>query len=194
MLFDKYKNKMDKYLLENITFRIVSIVLSLLIFFLIWIIVSRTDSQKVVFMPPKIINQEFWIAGNEVSKTYLHEMGQFISFNLLNITKENAHNNIDNLLTLIDPKFYQDVKNKLLEQSNYIIDNAISRTFFVSAIDADTKGLIKVFGVVKDIIGDKVVRSSQSIVNIHYEIHQGRFILNDISIEEETKDKAKEIK
>ncbi|WP_270979797.1 TraE/TraK family type IV conjugative transfer system protein [Campylobacter helveticus] len=194
MLFDKYKNKMDKYLLENITFRTVTLILSLLIVFLVWIIVSRTDSQKVVFMPPKIINQEFWIAGNEVSKTYLHEMGQFVSFNLLNITKENANNNIENLLTLVDSKFYNEVKIKLLEQTNYIIDNAISRTFFVSSIDADTKGLIKVFGVVKDIIGDKVVRSSQSIVNIHYEINQGRFVLNDVLIEEGKNDKTKDKK
>lgn len=194
MLFDKYKNKMDKYLLENITFRTVTLILSLLIVFLVWIIVSRTDSQKVVFMPPKIINQEFWIAGNEVSKTYLHEMGQFVSFNLLNITKENANNNIENLLTLVDSKFYNEVKIKLLEQTNYIIDNAISRTFFVSSIDADTKGLIKVFGVVKDIIGDKVVDSNQQILSINYSINQGRFIINNISIEKEKPNSQKEVK
>lgn len=191
MLFDKYKNQMDKYIFENITFRIVTLILSFVILVLIWVILARTDSQKVVFMPPKIVNQEFWIAGNQVSKGYLHEMGQFISFNLLNITKENARNNIDNLLTLVDPKFYQEVKTKLLEQMNYIIDNAISRTFFVSAIDADTKGQIKVFGVVKDIISDKVVRSSQSILKINYIIEQGRFILNDLSIEEEKNNKEK---
>ncbi|AHK73692.1 conjugal transfer protein TraE [Campylobacter jejuni] len=191
MLFDKYKNQMDKYIFENITFRIVTLILSFVILVLIWVILARTDSQKVVFMPPKIVNQEFWIAGNQVSKGYLHEMGQFISFNLLNITKENARNNIDNLLTLVDPKFYQEVKTKLLEQMNYIIDNAISRTFFVSAIDADTKGQIKVFGVVKDIISDKVVRSSQSVLKINYIIEQGRFILNDLSIEEEKNNKEK---
>ncbi|EAK6567642.1 TraE/TraK family type IV conjugative transfer system protein [Campylobacter jejuni] len=191
MLFDKYKNQMDKYIFENITFRIVTLILSFVILVLIWVILARTDSQKVVFMPPKIVNQEFWIAGNQVSKGYLHEMGQFISFNLLNITKENARNNIDNLLTLVDPKFYQEVKTKLLEQMNYIIDNAISRTFFISAIDADTKGQIKVFGVVKDIISDKVVRSSQSVLKINYIIEQGRFILNDLSIEEEKNNKEK---
>ncbi|EOH3073995.1 TPA: conjugal transfer protein TraE [Campylobacter coli] len=191
MLFDKYKNQMDKYIFENITFRIATLILSFVILVLIWVILARTDSQKVVFMPPKIVNQEFWIAGNQVSKGYLHEMGQFISFNLLNITKENARNNIDNLLTLVDPKFYQEVKTKLLEQMNYIIDNAISRTFFVSAIDADTKGQIKVFGVVKDIISDKVVRSSQSVLKINYIIEQGRFILNDLSIEEEKNNKEK---
>ncbi|HEB7570628.1 TPA: conjugal transfer protein TraE [Campylobacter coli] len=185
MLFDKFKNQIDKYIFENIAFRIVTLILSFVILILVWVIISRTDSQKVVFMPPKIVNQEFWIAGSQVSKGYLHEMGQFISFNLLNITKENARNNIDNLLTIVDPKFYQEIKTKLLEQMSYITDNAISRTFFVSAIDADVKGQIKVFGVVKDIISDKVVRSSQSILKINYTIEQGRFFLNDLTIEEE---------
>lgn len=143
MLFDKYRNKMDRFIYENVTFRIVSLVLALVIVFLSWLIVARTGSEKIVFMPPKIVNQEFWIAGNEVSKGYLHEMGQFVSFNLMNITKENARNNIENILTLVDANFYEQIKTKLLKQMNYIIDNAISRTFFVSAIDADTKGVIR---------------------------------------------------
>jgi len=189
MLFDKYRNKMDRFIYENVTFRIVSLVLALVIVFLSWLIVARTGSEKIVFMPPKIVNQEFWIAGNEVSKGYLHEMGQFVSFNLMNITKENARNNIENILTLVDANFYEQIKTKLLKQMNYIIDNAISRTFFVSAIDADTKGVIKVYGVVKDIIADKVVRSEQSVLNINYDIKQGRFIINDIIIEAQNNNK-----
>lgn len=180
MLFDKYKNKMDKYLYENITFRTISIALSVVIIFLVYVIVVRTDSQRVVFMPPKIANQEFWIAGNEVSKTYLHEMGQFITFNLLNITKSNAQNNIENILTLVEPKYYNEVRTKLLEQARYITKNSISRTFFVSAIDTDTKGTIKVYGVVKDIIKDKVIRSDISEYEIKYDIVLGRFLLNDV--------------
>lgn len=192
MLFDKYKNKMDRFIYENTTFRIVTLVLGLVIMFLSWLIVTRTGSEKIVFMPPKVVNQEFWIAGNEVSKGYLHEMGQFVSFNLMNITKQNARNNIENILTLVDANYYEQIKTKLLKQMNYIIDNAISRTFFVSAINADTKGIIKVYGVVKDIIADKVVRSEQSILNINYEIKQGRFIINDIIIESQANNNKKE--
>ena len=107
----------------------------------------------------------------------------------MNITKENARNNIENILTLVDANFYEQIKTKLLKQMNYIIDNAISRTFFVSAIDADTKGVIKVYGVVKDIIADKVVRSEQSVLNINYDIKQGRFIINDIIIEAQNNNK-----
>lgn len=190
MLFDKYKNKMDKYLYENYTFRITTVALCVVIMFLIFIIVSRTDSQRTVFVPPKIVNQEFWIAGNEVSKTYLHEMGQFIAFNLLNITKDNANNNVANILTLVDPKFYNEVRANLMEQVRYITENSISRTFFVSSIDADKKGTIKIYGVIKDIIETKVVRSEFVEYDIRYEVVLGRFVLSDvIPVQQEKKGK-----
>ncbi|AJC92164.1 conjugative transfer system protein TraE [Campylobacter subantarcticus LMG 24377] len=187
MLFDKYKNKLDRYILENTTFRIISVILSLVILFLVWIIANKTDSQRVVFMPPKAIAKEFWVAGNEVSKTYIEEISQFIAFNLLNITRENAHNNIENILTLVDPKFYQDVKIKLLEQTGYIVDNSISRTFFITAIDANKKGVVEVHGVIKDIISDKVVNSNNNTLIIGYEINQGRFWINSLNFKKEVK-------
>lgn len=192
MLFDKFKNRLDKYIYENISFRIITVVLSIMIMYLVYVIISRTDSQKVVFMPPKIVNQEFWIAGNQVSKQYLHEMGQFVSFNLLNITRENANNNIENILTLVDPNFYQQLKTNLLMQTDYITANSISRTFFVSSIDADTKGLIKVHGVIKDIISDKVVRSENIILSINYMIEHGRFFINGINIENPNQQRNKD--
>jgi len=179
-----FKNKLDKYIFENITFRFTTTALVLLIMYLIWIIVSRTDSQKIVFMPPKMVAQEFWITGNEVSKSYLHEMAQFVTFNLLNITKHNASSNVDNIMPLIDPAYYNQVKTELTAQNEYVIANSISRTFFLSAVDADTKGTIIVQGVMKDIIGDKVVNSKPYLVNIGYKIEQGRFWINAIETRE----------
>jgi len=187
MLFDKFKFKMDKYIYENWTFRIVTIILLGVIIFQSYLISSRMDNQKVVFMPPKIINQEFWVTGNQVSKSYLNEMAQFIIFNLMNITKETAKNNIDNLLILVSPDYYYEVKSKLIEQMNYITDNAISRVFFPSTVNADHKGIIKVTGVMKDIISDKIMKSEQVIVRIDYQIKQGRFWIYDIKITKDNK-------
>lgn len=187
MLFDKYKYKLDKYIYENMTFRIVTIVLIGVIVFQSYLISSRMDNQKVVFMPPKIINQEFWVSGNEVSKSYLNEMGLFTVFNLMNITKENSKSNIDNLLVLISPDTYYEIKSYLTEQMNYITDNAISRVFFPSVVDVDQKGVIKVTGVIKDIISDKVMKSEQNVITIEYQIKQGRFWIYDIKITNDTK-------
>lgn len=187
MLLDRFKFKLDKYIYENWTFRLITFFLLGVIIFQSYLISSRMDNQKVVFMPPKVVNQEFWVAGNEVSKSYLNEMALFVIFNLMNVTKENAKNNIDNLLILVSPEFYYEVKTNLVEQMNYITDNAISRVFFPSVLNVDEKGLIKVTGVVKDIISDKVMRSEQAVVRIEYQIKQGRFWIYDIKITKEEK-------
>ena len=180
MLEKFYKNKLDRYIFENITFRIITIALLMIIIYLVWILSTRINEQKIVFMPPKVITQEMWVKGNEVSKSYLQDMGQFIASNLLNITKDNAKNNVDNIMHLIEPQFYNKVRAELIAQTEYIINNSISRTFFVSSVNADTKGLIKVMGVIKDIIGDKVVNSENYIVEIGYKMEQGRFWINSI--------------
>lgn len=182
MLFDKFKFKMDQYLYENWTFRIVTLGLLGVILFQSYLISSRMNNQKVVFMPPKIINKEFWVTGKQVSKSYLNEMALFTVFNLMNITKDTAKNNIDNLLVLVWPDDYYEVKSSLVKQMNYITDNAISRVFFPSTINVDQKGLIQVTGVVKDMISDKIMKSQQAVVNIEYQIKQGRFWIFDIKM------------
>ena len=159
----------------------------MIIIYLVWILSTRINEQKIVFMPPKVITQEMWVKGNEVSKSYLQDMGQFIASNLLNITKDNAKNNVDNIMHLIEPQFYNKVRAELIAQTEYIINNSISRTFFVSSVNADTKGLIKVMGVIKDIIGDKVVNSENYIVEIGYKMEQGRFWINSIDSKNEFK-------
>lgn len=187
MLEKFYKNKLDRYIFENITFRIITVALLMIIIYLVWILSTRINEQKIVFMPPKVITQEMWVKGNEVSKSYLQDMGQFIASNLLNITKDNAKNNVDNIMHLIEPQFYNKVRAELIAQTEYIINNSISRTFFVSSVNADTKGLIKVMGVIKDIIGDKVVNSENYIVEIGYKMEQGRFWINSIDSKNEFK-------
>ena len=187
MLEKFYKNKLHRYIFENITFRIITIALLMIIIYLVWILSTRINEQKIVFMPPKVITQEMWVKGNEVSKSYLQDMGQFIASNLLNITKDNAKNNVDNIMHLIEPQFYNKVRAELIAQTEYIINNSISRTFFVSSVNADTKGLIKVMGVIKDIIGDKVVNSENYIVEIGYKMEQGRFWINSIDSKNEFK-------
>ena len=105
-MFQKfYKNNLDKYIFENITFRFITTILILLIVYLVWVLSTRINAQKVVFMQPKVITQEMWVTGSEVSKSYLEEMGQFVAFNLLNITKHNANSNIDIIMPLIKAQY-----------------------------------------------------------------------------------------
>ena len=186
MKWDKFKFKLDKYMYENYTFRIITLIMAGIIGFETYIIVERTDSQKVVFMPPSAITKEFWISGNMVSKSYLEQVGLFIASNLLNIDSNTAKYTIKNILPLVQPNFYYKVKNMLMEQVQYIQDNDISRVFYPSIVKIQ-KGKLDVLGVIKDIIGDKVVSHSQIDVEIKYKIKQGRFWITGIIVKKADK-------
>lgn len=183
MIWKKYKFKLDGYIYENWTFRIVTLILSGVIVYQGILLSEKVNNQRVVVLPPKV-DKEFWVAGNVVSKAYLEQMGQFVAFYLFNIDKDTAKVSVENILTYVEPKFYGEVKKMLYEQVNYITENDIARVFYPSMIDVSQKGIIKVIGILKDIIGDKVVSSRQVELEIGYKIKQGRFWIVSLKVKE----------
>ena len=181
MLWDKYKFKLDKYIYENWTFRIVTIVLLGIIAFQAYLIAEKAQNQRVVVLPPKI-TKPFWVAGEQISKSYLEQMGYFIAFYLFNISPHTAKNSIENILTYVEPQFYSKVKAELYKQVNYITQNDISRAFYPSKVIVDKAGEIKVIGIVKDTIGGKVVNQQPIELTIGYKIKQGRFWINSLVV------------
>jgi len=183
MLFDKYKFKLDKYIFENWTFRIVTLVLAGIIVFEGYLLSEKVNSERVVVLPPKI-SKPFWVAGNKVSASYLQQMGNFIAFYLFDISPDTAKNSIDNILIYVEPQFYAVVKKALYQQMNYIIANDISRAFYPSVIKTNTPGIIKVIGILRDTIGNKVVNQKQIELDIGYEIKQGRFWITSLVVKD----------
>jgi len=182
MLWKKYKFKLDKYVYENWTFRIVTIVLAGIIVFEGYLLSEKVNSERVVVLPPKV-SKPFWVASNIVSKSYLEQMGQFIAFYLFNVDSDTAKISVENILTYVEPEFYHKVKKMLYEQVRYITENDISRVFYPSKIEVQ-KGLIKVIGILRGIIGDKVVSSKQVELDIGYRIKQGRFWIVSLVVKE----------
>jgi len=191
MLFNKFKFKLDRYIYENWSFRIITLVLAGIIINQQYMISDRLNNQKTVFVPPMVSMKEFWVTGDQISSSGLEGIGQFIAYNIFNVTKEIAPKNIDNIMDLVPPEYYYEVKASLVEQMEYVTSNGIARVFYPSMIDTKEKGLIKVSGVQKDTISDKVVNSKRMIFEIQYQIVQGRFWLHGWNILDEGKGKSK---
>ena len=181
MLWDKYKFKLDKYIYENWTFRIITLVLVGVIVYEAWIIGEKAQNQRVIVLPPKV-TKPFWVAGNKISKSYLEQMGQFIAYYLFDISPETAKISVENILPYVEPQFYSKVKAMLYQQVDYITQNDISRVFYPSIVKVNQPGIIKVVGIVKDIIGNKVVSQQQIELDIGYKIKEGRFWINSIVV------------
>jgi len=183
MLWKKYKFKLDRYIYENWTFRIVTLVLAGIIVFEGYLLSEKVNNERVVVLPPKI-SKPFWVAGNKISKSYLEQMGQFVAFYLFDVDKNTAKISVENILTYVEPEFYHIVKKMLYEQVKYITENDISRVIYISKINTNKKGKIEVIGILKDIIGSKVVNTRQVILDIGYKIKQGRFWIVSLVVKE----------
>lgn len=187
MLFSKYKAKLDKYIYENITFRIITVVLVAIIAFQSLYIVSKANNEKVIFMPPQLIGREFSIVGDKLNRTYLEEIAQYISYNLLNITPETSAYNAENILALVETQNYQNTKTELIKQHRYIKNNGISRAFFLNGIYIGNDNTIEVVGIVKDSIANKIISSNLQKIIIKYKVLHGRFYITSLNIQDAKK-------
>ncbi|ULO03838.1 type IV conjugative transfer system protein TraE [Campylobacter sp. RM12651] len=183
-----YKSILDRFKKENQTIKIVIFMLLLVIVYQSHLIVSKSSSERIIFLPPKVISKEISITGDKLSKEYLEEIASFITYNLFNTTTELANNNALNILALVDSRAYYQTKKKLQEQYDYIKLNNISRTFFINKINLSNNH-IQVEGILKSFIGNKVASHEKSLLDIDYRIDNGRFYITDLNANYEEKNK-----
>ncbi len=181
----RFQNLKDNILKDNILLKFIVVVEALLIIFLVYVVVERTDSQKTVFMPPQTTYKEFWISGNQVSKSYLENIASFIAYNLLNVTSGNSNILLSNLLPLVDSSTFYEVKKELKQLQNYIVENQISRSFFLGYIKQTGKNQVTVYGSISDAISSKIIRTSKVKLVVDFKIKFGRFYIVNLSIKDD---------
>lgn len=185
MELKKYKNLKDSYIKDNFLLKSIIIIEALLISYLVFIVIEKTDSQKTVFLPPQSTYKEFWISGDTVSKSYLETIGAFISYNLLNVNRDNADRLISNLLPLVKSDNYYEVKMELTKLHNYVVQNQLARAFYLNEVKQTTDNQIVVHGSLVDSMSTKVIRNSKIKLVVDYEIKFGQFHITNLSLQDD---------
>ncbi|CUU89998.1 putative conjugative transfer protein TraE [Campylobacter hyointestinalis subsp. hyointestinalis] len=180
----QYKDKLDKLNFENRTFKFISSVLSMTVLLEGILVVNRVNSEKIVVLPPVQQIKEFWIQGKQVSTSYLEMMSDVIIYNVINIAS-GKNPNIDFLLAMVPSEHYNEIRASITKQIKYVQDNGITQVFYTSGYNVDNKGLIAVKGTLKQIIGDKIVSSTQQTLFINYNIDYGRFWITGIALKQD---------
>ena len=184
MLDKFYKNLRDKIQVEVVTQRVIIAILAIIVIWQQVVVLDRIENQKTLFMPPFIVDKEFWVTGNRVSSSFLEMQAEFIMFNAFNVTPNNAKRNAKNILAVTLSDFYDVVEEKLDKQILYLADNQISRVFYFSDTDTKTPGKITVTGVLKESIGNQAAGTYKVKVEISYSIVQSRFWLTGLKVVE----------
>ena len=185
----KYRNFKDNLLKDNLLLKFIIIVEALLIAYLSFTIVSRTKTEKTVFLPPQVTYKEFWVSGNQVSKSYLDNMGAFISYNLLNITEKNANKLVANIMPLVKSTTYNSVKKELKKMIKVLLENQITRVFYFFDTETktteDKRNLLIINGQLIDMVGDSAIKTRKASLVVEYEINFGRFEIVNLVLKEE---------
>lgn len=185
MNFKVFTAKTDSVLAQNNTLRYAIAILSTLVLGEGVVIGWLSSTQRTVFIPPANITKEFWIEGNNVSKTYLDMVIGHVAESILNLTPENAVKSMSSVLALVKPEFYSAYQLQIQQQANYLIQNSIAQTFYLQNIDYTTKsGVADVQGVLKSVVGDKVVSTKQIHLKISYHVSGGKFEILNISLKD----------
>ncbi|MCB5267221.1 MAG: type IV conjugative transfer system protein TraE [Candidatus Cloacimonetes bacterium] len=184
MILTKFKNLKDNFIKENGLLKTLLVTEGVLIAYLVFVVVEKTDSQRTVFLPPQNTYKEFWVSGDTVSKTYLEMMGNFIAHNLLNISKDNSAQMIENILPLVDSQTYYEVKKELQKMHDYVKDNNLARSFYVGYIESAPNKII-VNGSLADSISNKIVRNQSIKLEITYRIKFGLFHIVNLNLIDE---------
>lgn len=184
MEIKEYKNKLDKLIYDNKIFSFLIIVLSIVVLLEGYVVFYKIDSQKVVILPPSDSLKEFWIAGNNVSTSYLEMMSDVISYNLLNVTSEKKIN-IDFILAMTPSEYFNQVKSAITSQMKYVQDNGITQVFYITKYDTHQRGFIKVTGILKQFVGERKVESTLHSLIIQYVIEFGKFQIKGIELKKE---------
>jgi conjugal transfer pilus assembly protein TraE len=181
MTFEKFKSEQYKIFLQNQKLTIALVVMTITNLILGAYILMFATNSRTVFLPSFNATQEFWVAGDRVSSSYLEQIGRYIADVLWNVTPDNAKNVKPAIMPLVPSRYWTDVDRSITQQLSYISDNAIVRIFHPVSIDYSERNFIYIKGTLKEMTGDVVALNKTAILRIQYKIENGRFWLLGIA-------------
>jgi conjugal transfer pilus assembly protein TraE len=181
MTFEKFKSEQYKVFIQNQKLTIALIVMTIVNLILGVYILMFAANSRTVFLPSFNATQEFWVAGKEVSSTYLEQIGRYIADVLWNVTPDNAKNVKSAILPLVPSQYWNDVDRAITQQLSYISDNSITRVFLPISVNYSERNAIYVRGALKEMTGDVVALNKTTTLRIQYKIENGRFYLLGIA-------------
>jgi conjugal transfer pilus assembly protein TraE len=141
------------------------------------ILADRTHRETIV---PPTITKSFWVDGENVSPSYLEQMGQFILQLALNRSPQNAESQINELLKYVAPSSYAELKKQLMVEVERQKEDLVSTVFYpgnISVMEETQAVLIE--GSLNTWVSDKLVKTENKKYLIKFG-YQGRIYIEEI--------------
>jgi len=137
--------------------------------------IDRTHRETLV---PPTISKTFWVEDDQVSDSYMEQMGLFILRNALDVTPVSAEYQARMILKYAAPSSYGELERDLIMNAKRQQKDGVST--FIS-VTPDGKNRQVVFnGVLRTMLGDKVVSDVQKQYAIKFGQSNGRVFVKEL--------------
>ena len=182
-------NLQEKHQKKLISQRNIFLVFSLFLLFTTSLLAFLLTKKEVrtVFIPAH--GQTFWVEDSRVSRSYLENMGTFVSELLLNRSAESSRLRNNTLYPHVDPSFIGPLKKALQEDHKSLQAKGQSYVFYPEAITSDLEKLI--FWIEGDLITfaaksgnfPKIADKTKRRYRLSFRVQAGRLFLTEFTKE-----------
>ncbi len=140
--------------------------------------IDRTHRETLV---PPTITKTFWVEDDQVSDSYMEQMGLFILRNALDVTPVSAEYQARMILKYAAPASYGELERDLITNAKRQQKDGVSTFYSVISVTPDGKNRQVVFnGVLRTMLGDKVVSDVQKQYAIKFGQSNGRVFVKEL--------------
>ncbi|MFI5343139.1 MAG: type IV conjugative transfer system protein TraE [Chlamydiales bacterium] len=149
--------------------------------FLFW------KSERIIVVPA-VIEKEFWVEPNNVSATYLEQLGYFLGELSLTKSAQSAPLQRAIILRHTDPAFSTELQKKLIEEEKRLDKEKASYVFFPVTVHTDMgRKEVLITGDRTIYVSGKAVSTDRESYLLSFNIQGSRLLLKGITAKEASK-------
>ena len=174
-----YKNKLITALKRIRVNDLVLIILALCLLLALILAVKNMGRERTIIVPP-VVHDEFWVDSNDADPKYLQEMATYFIFLANNVSPENIEYQNNLIINYVNPSEQGMLRTQLAQQAARIKRNQLTTMFSIIGYKVDAgANIVIVNGVLKSIIGDKVVSTTEKSYRVSFQIINGQLYINE---------------
>lgn len=148
--------------------------------------------QTVVIVPTSEINKRFQVKGSTADLVYIEQMLRHFVNLINNYSPENISQNFEEVMYYVHPSDQAEFRKFLVPEEKAVKSTGTSRVFYILKFEhLLNENAVRVHGIEKRIIGDKVVYSGPKAYKVVYILDNGRFYVK--AMVEETSGSSRQI-
>ena len=146
-------------------------------------LLSTINKEKIILVPQVAPEMKMWVSQSQASPEYLSMLTRNALDLLLNVTETSIDAQQAALLSLVAPKYREDLKQKLINITGQVKTNNISQNFYIESIKVIlNKNQVFVMGHLNQYVDKNNVSTSQQFYKITYQTGNYSFFIKGIEL------------